>query len=161
MTEVGSQTSDVGIQVRPFEAAHLAALEVQPAQRAELAVGAAGAVELEGDYARSVFWAGRLVACAGVQPIWAGRGFAWALIGRGFPAAGWLAFSRAARDMLDAAQAAGFTRLETTVALDFPAGIGWVRLLGFECEGLMRQWLGGRDHLLYARIRAAALEAAA
>lgn len=139
------------IQIRPYRPEDLELLEVQAVQGAERLAAEAGA--LEGRWSRTVLHHGALVACAGIAPVWPGRAFAWAFTGTAFPRAGWLGWTRYVRATLDDCQAAGYRRIETTVAADFAMGTVWAGLLGFRVEGLMQAWLGSRDYLLYARIR--------
>lgn len=48
---------------------------------------------------------------------------------------------------------AAFERIEAHIALDHDEGHRWIRLLGFEQEGVMRKFFQGRDFALYARVR--------
>lgn len=91
---------------------------------------------------------GRPAACGGFYRQWEGRAIAWAFLTKGAPM---LAITRAVLEVLAQGE---FLRVECWVDVDFQAGHRWAALLGFEREGLMRSFgLGGRDNVLYARIR--------
>lgn len=48
---------------------------------------------------------------------------------------------------------ATYRRLDVTVQEDFPDGLVWLGRLGFEVEGLMRQYdLAGNNHYLLSRV---------
>jgi hypothetical protein len=131
----------------PFNPWHLREIDVQAAQREHYE---AAGPNLAGP-AWSAFVNGKPIASAGVIEMWPGRGYAWALLSQG---AGpyMLALTRAIRSRLDGL---GFTRLEMAVDADFPAGIRWARMLGFECETPepMRAYSpSGRAAYLFARI---------
>lgn len=148
------------MRIVAFTPVHLEALALQSAQIGEARL--LGARDYREELAvfglsHSVFVEGRLVACAGVKPLWPGRAFGWAMIGRDFPRSAWLPFTRATLAVLERAHAEGHTRIETTVDAGFEPGVRWVAdHLGFEVEGFMRGYLNGRDHLLYARVAPAA-----
>lgn len=44
-------------------------------------------------------------------------------------------------------------RLEFTVLEDFEHGNRFAKMLGFECEGVMRKYYKGRNYKLYARVK--------
>lgn len=43
-------------------------------------------------------------------------------------------------------------RIQTVVFADNERGHRWVKLLGFEMEGVMRNWSAGKDVTLYSRV---------
>lgn len=133
--------------------AHLAQIELQPAQG-----------HLSGEVARTADMLshgqsfvgvvdGRVIAAAGVLEVWEGRGIAWALLSR-HAGAHMVAIHRAVAGFL--AQCP-LPRVEAFVDADFAAGMRWMRALGFENEtptGPMRKYTpGGRDCYLFARIK--------
>lgn len=143
------------ITFRTFEAADLERLALQAAQqdlRAWLSVPGRGAELAAAGPAWTGEIAGAVVGCAGFRLIWPGRATAWALIGR-IPPAEWVRVTAKVRAELAAAHAAGHRRIEATVTTGFGPGCRWVRILGFEVEGIARAYdPSGNDHFLYARI---------
>lgn len=93
---------------------------------------------------------GLILFCGGYLPLHAGRALLWAVLAS--EAAPRLhGLTKTVRGFLDAIP---HRRLETSVRSDFPPGHRWARLLGFECEGVMRAFgEEGENHHLYARIR--------
>jgi len=141
------------IRVVRFRAEHLAALDLQPAQRSlreDVANPDYGRTLQDCEYAFSALAGDRVVACAGVQEIWTGRAMAWALVGAD-SGTYFLAVHRAVSGFL--AQAP-WRRVEMVVENDFKAGHRWARMLGMTGEGLMRGYSpSGVDFYLYARVR--------
>ncbi|MEZ5665875.1 MAG: hypothetical protein R3F55_00235 [Alphaproteobacteria bacterium] len=139
--------------VVPMTAGHLTRLRLQPAQAVLAPLVAEpgyGAMLAEAGPAFAGLCGDRVVGCAGVVRLTAQRGHAWALLacdaGHSLTAihravVGFLAHQR-------------MRRIETAVDAEFAAGHRWARMLGFECEGLMRAYgPDGRDAHLYARTR--------
>jgi len=89
------------------------------------------------------------VACGGTLVLWPGRNLAWAVLGAD-ARKHQLAVARTARVILDRAQG----RIECTVRADFPAGLGWAKLLGFRVEAPLMEKFGplGEDHVGLVRI---------
>jgi hypothetical protein len=92
---------------------------------------------------------GEILGIAVVAPQWENRAMALVLMsesaGRHFHK-----IHRAVNRFLDIA---GFRRVEATVDVGFDAGDRWMKMLGFEFEGLMRAYRpDGADMKLYARI---------
>ena len=139
--------------LRPYAAADLEALLLQPAQahlQGQLA-GHGYAQALEACEAYTCLVQGRVIACLGLYRLHPGRALAWALIardaGRHFSA-----LHRAARRYLRECR---ITRIEAHVDSDFAAGHRWLRLLGFEREtpqGMRGFTPDGRTCDLYARV---------
>lgn len=141
------------MRVIAFAAAHLPALMIQSAQ-ASPPLTAAESEELAklGYCYTGVDEAGTVHAIAGVVPQWEGRAQAFAFIGAN---AGrhFLAIDRAVRRFL---RDCPYRRVEAHVDVNFPAGMRWLELLGFEreTERPMRKFSpDGRDCHLYARVR--------
>lgn len=138
----------------PFAADHLDQLEAQPGQAVDAAlftpeIGAA----LVNDMARTLVADGRVLACAGIQPMWPGRAVAWAILSSQIGARGFLRYHRWVARALDDAHARGLWRIETTVDPEFDNAVRWAAALGFLYEGRMRGYApDGRDHLLVARV---------
>ena len=58
------------------------------------------------------------------------------------------------RKMLDdGMEKTGMERIEMQVLADFNHGERFAKLLGFECEGVMRKYYKGRDYKLFARVK--------
>ncbi|HEX4329447.1 MAG TPA: hypothetical protein VH105_21850, partial [Burkholderiales bacterium] len=153
------------ILIRPYRAADLESLILQPAQShlQHLLLGHGYAQTLEACEAwtfvlRAQDGAGKdqtekVLACMGVHAIHPGRALAWSLIagdiGRHFQA-----IHRAARRYL---RVTPYARLEAHVDAGFTAGARWLRLLGFTCEtpqGMRGFTAEGRTCHLYACVRA-------
>ncbi|MCG8548240.1 MAG: hypothetical protein MJE12_28915 [Alphaproteobacteria bacterium] len=141
----------MSFRVIPFEASHIDDIELQPAQSALRTYLAAGhGPELS---ERSIAYTAvddRVIACAGVIPVWPGRDCAWALLSDCGPTVFWRVH-RAVKRFLDARLT---RRIEMIVDPDHRAACRWARLLGFEEEGYMKSYSpDGRDALMFARIR--------
>ncbi len=79
-----------------------------------------------------------------------GRATVWTLVGV-LAAPRMIAISKMVKRYLDTLP---HRRLEATVLYDFDAGRRWARMMGFQCEGLMRYYTPtGEHHYLYARVR--------
>ena len=58
------------------------------------------------------------------------------------------------RKMLDEGmERTGTERIEMSVLASFDHGERFAKLLGFECEGVMRKYYKGRDYKLFARVK--------
>lgn len=138
--------------VEPFRPDHLERLVLQPAQeyaRASLENKAYGEA-LVGPHSFAGLIDGRVVACAGVVPMWEGRGDAWALIANDVRPKGMLQIHFAVRRFL---KMSGFRRIEAACDVGFPQAHRWLALLGFGYEGLLKAYTpDGRDCLRFARI---------
>lgn len=100
-------------------------------------------------YAETLIDDSRVVACAGVIPMWPGRYTAWAHFA--YDAGPYMrTVTRAVKAELD--RTVG--RVELTVIQDFDLGHRWAKMLGFEVETpLLKQYgPGGEDHVGYVRI---------
>ena len=91
-----------------------------------------------------------ILAIVGLEPQWEGRAVAWTFIsqhaGKHFPM-----IHKVITAIMDNS---GFKRIETTVDVGFKQGHRWMKMMGFEVEGLMRAYRpDGGDMFLYARIK--------
>jgi hypothetical protein len=124
----------------------------QAAQAAELAAVPPGFSELAAPPgpALSVFDGEFLLMCGGIVYQGPGRGALWSLVGdRARPHMNYLHYAAKRFIGMD-----HWRRLEATCEEGFPQGCRWLKLLGFEFEGLMRAYgLNGETHRRYARIR--------
>lgn len=141
--------------LRPFLPQDLAAIDLQPGQRAELAsipdLGVHGeTVYQHGPAFTGLSADGRVLGCAGLminQPHWA---TAWAMLGEIGPHE-LLAATRAALAVLEVSSC---RRIDAMVRADFEPGLRWAERLGFKMEGLMEAWAAdGSDWWLCARVR--------
>lgn len=91
-----------------------------------------------------------VLACAGVIPLWEGRGEAWTLLGANLKRH-FLWIHHRVVGYLEGAQ---IRRIEANIAADDPAAQQWIEYLGFKFEGLMpAYWPGGRTAMRYARVK--------
>lgn len=92
----------------------------------------------------------RVLAILGIVPMWNDRSVAWGLLSDSIGAS-MLQVHRAVLRGLD--DLFLVKRVEAYVAAGHNEGCRWMKLLGFEYEGTMRQFHGGRDYDLFARVR--------
>ncbi len=101
----------------------------------------------------SAIYEGKLVACAGIVKEREGVGLAWAL----YPSSigNYHIDPRIAKNMIrELMDKHGFWRVAATVRCDFPAGASYLRYLGFEREGRLKQNEPDRtDSYLYAMVK--------
>lgn len=148
------------IQLRPFQAADLMQLDLQPEQ-AELAAyfqDPRYGEELAREGARwgasTLCIDGRPRACAGLLPKWRGVLTAWAAVAVDVPRRGWVLAADAMEAGIARALADGRNwRVETQVLDGWPPGHVLMRHLKFTPEGLHRCWgPNGLDYWIYARL---------
>lgn len=142
------------MQISPYCAADMHELMIQPAQAAMrpllLSNGYPEALEPLDSFTGRID--GRVVACAGLFPLWEGNVRGWALIAGDIGPSGMFALHRAVKRAIDGCAA---RRIEVEVDTHFPQAHRWVKMLGgFEWEGTMRKYSPeGRDTDRYARVR--------
>jgi len=97
---------------------------------------------------------GAVLACAGFVLHWRGRASCWCLISADFPTAGWpWLHKQVLRRMNEAQHALGLIRIEAEALYGWLPGGRWLRMLGFDHEGVMRAYgHDGRDYSRWARI---------
>lgn len=139
------------IDTIPAHPAMLRLLDLQPAQR--LVSGAMTEADLlnamRSGTAIAAVEAGRVLAIGGVFSAWEGRGVVWGLLSADIGAA-MLPIHRA---VIRGLAASPYRRLEAHVEASHVEGHRWITALGFDLEGVMRQFWQGRDYALYSRIR--------
>lgn len=147
----------------PFEAGHLAALEVRAYEAGFLArmgnLAAYGALLARDGMALTAIDAGGApLACFGVIPVRLGVAEAWVALSRSFPVARpnrlWVRMTRAARVGLARLLRRRYHRVQVAVPARFAEGCAWVRRLGFIEEGTMTRYgADGEDFVLFAKVR--------
>lgn len=145
----------MALEFRPLIAQHLETICAQPEQQMDQVgmVMPGYASMLAGGHAMGA-WAGpRIVAAAGIVPLWPGElAIAWCLLSR---RAGryMVPITRKCRAVLDAEHT---TRIEMFVSAEFEAAHRWALALGFERETvtpLRKRGKGGVDQHVYARVK--------
>jgi len=91
----------------------------------------------------------KVFAMAGIYEVWPERGLAWALLARDV-GAHMLTLHRITQRAIDVSL---FRRIEADVLNSHDEGHRWMRLLGFEQEGVRRCYWQGNDYALYAKVR--------
>ena len=139
--------------VQRFKPEHLNELILQPAQEfARSSLSDRGLAEslAEGDSYAGII-DGRVVACAGVQQMWEGRGEAWALIARDIGPRGMHELHFQAKRFLERS---ALRRIEASCDAASAQAHRWLILLGFKYEGPLAKYTpDGRDCLRFARVR--------
>lgn len=96
---------------------------------------------------------GDIIACGGVLKLWKGVGEGW-LLTSPLIELHRVAFGRAAvrtiERLMDDLQ---LERLQTMVDAEHWVSRGWLQWMGFEPEGVMKKYLGGRDFIRFAKVR--------
>lgn len=141
------------MQIIPFQADHVQAINLQMAQRRFDSA-------FKPEYARALQAAGNAytaidgdepVACCGLVEQWEGRALAWALLAENIGPGRFVRVTRAVRRFLDMAD---YRRIEMQVDAEHAQAIRWAQMLGFEVEAMLRAFLpDGRDAFQFVRIR--------
>ena len=137
----------------PLARAHLSDIAVQPAQLgafdpndAELTTSLLSGVAFAARKGR------RVLACGGTIRPWPSRAVAWSLLSDDL-ASDFLAIHRRVERQLQALEAEGVVRIETTVDPDFEAAYRWAALLGFQAEAVLHRYApDGRNLMLVSRV---------
>lgn len=93
-----------------------------------------------GPHSFAALLAGDVVAIGGVRRIWQGRAVAWG-IAAPLPMRAWPQLTHRVREVLAAARAAGYRRIEATVDPLRPAACRWIQRLGFEAYGVLENYM--------------------
>lgn len=143
------------MKIVAFHASHLRDLQLQDAQQyfnAEFGNPDYGLQLQASRYAFTGMADGRVIGCAGVHELWAGRAVAWALLskdaGRHFTT-----IHKAASGFF---KATPFRRIEAVVEDGFTEGHRWVKLLGFTNEtpeGMAGYSPTGTKFYLYSKVK--------
>ena len=95
----------------------------------------------------------QVLGCGGVSLIWPGRARCWCVLTNQIPQHCWVSVHRHVLRLLDQTPALGVRRLEADTALGFGSGSRWLRMLGFEDEGVSRAFgPDGADFRRFARV---------
>lgn len=139
------------MEVVPFQAEHIAQLELQSAQQyLSNWVTPEQAKALEEFPSFSGVVNGSPVASLGILPQWHGRAIAWGFLSE----MGCRTFVQIHREVLSFLDDCFVPRVEATVDCDFEQGHRWVQMLGFKLEAERMHSYGptGGDCALYARV---------
>lgn len=151
-----------GVIFYDFQAADVAAIDLQPSQWVEAGIDMR-ALRDNPDYAPNLeragrAWSaragdGRLLCCAGIAEQFKGRhGVAWAMLAANLGAAAYLAITRFARAQIAASPLKRIDALVT--AEDDGRAAAWAKLCGFTLNTVMHHWgAAGDSILLYERLR--------
>ncbi|NJB68532.1 hypothetical protein GGQ74_002205 [Desulfobaculum xiamenense] len=147
------------LDIVPFRPEHAAELDLRPLDSLGLTGAVCGGDPLRlgrvyaaGGPAFTGLVDGRPVACAGIVLGAPGVGDGWALTGVEVPHFA-LSFCRAFSRMLPALMAEWhLVRVQALVLEEHATSRRWLERLGFECEGLLRRFSGGRNYYIYARL---------
>lgn len=93
---------------------------------------------------------GRVLAILGIMPLWHDRSLGWGVLSDSIGATMTQVHRAVLRGLNDLFVV---KRVEAYVAAGHQEGFRWMRLLGFEYEGTMRQFLNGQDFAMFARVR--------
>lgn len=101
----------------------------------------------------TIFHDDEIIACGGIIIMWPGMGEAWAFTSplvRKYPKF----FHQEVKNHLEALiDVYHFVRVQAMVVKEFAVARKWAERLGFEYEGEMRKYMGGKDYVRYAIIR--------
>jgi len=106
-------------------------------------------------YSRALEYDGEIIGAIGVFPMWEGVSSGWVLLAEGAMQDHWLSISRICRRELDRViREQRLRRVETVVSTGFPQAQNWAEFLGFEIEGVLRNYghQGVGDFYQYARV---------
>jgi hypothetical protein len=146
------------LDVRPFQAGDEALLQPQHQQALEMVSIGDWRVMVRDAASHGPAWTGwqgdQVVGCAGVTLRWHGRAHAWCVLAPGIPKSAWIGIHRAVLTRLPQLRTElELIRLEAEAMRGFLAGDRWLRMLGFEFEGVMRCYgPGGEDFGRYALV---------
>lgn len=96
---------------------------------------------------------GEIIACGGIMPLWKGVGEAWVVTSPLVRVCSFSFVKVVWRRLKVFTSILGLERVQTTVDAEHEVSIKWVERMGFIREGLMKQYINGRDFYRYALIR--------
>jgi len=141
------------MDIIPLKAEHLAQIDLQDGQQylsSYLTPEMGMALERQ-DWSFTGVCNGVVMGCAGVIPMWQGRGVCWAYLSNQAEGRDFVKVHRAVKRFVDGIY---LQRLEMTVDCEFEPGHRWAEMLGFEleCERMRAYRPDGGDCSLYARV---------
>jgi len=110
-----------------------------------------GLVLARGGPAYSVFADNKIIGIGGVYVLWPGTGEAWALVGPGIKKHGVFFLRESMRRLDEMAKQMKLQRVQAAVQQDFDSGLRYIMALGFEYEGAMKLFFGGKTFLRFAK----------
>jgi len=141
------------MRIEPLSPDHLRKIQLHDSQQylaGSLNGSAPEKVVMIGDGYSAIDDHGEVIYCAGVLPVWPGRGIAWAYISM-HACRHMLKVTRSVRRYLEITP---HRRIEAAVDVGFEEGHRWMRLLDFNHEGRLEAYApDGHDVDLYARIK--------
>jgi hypothetical protein len=145
------------VEISDFQPTDADDIQPQPQQALELSAIADWRAMIRTAASTGPAWTGRthgrIIGCAGFSLRWTGRAHAWCVLADAIPQSAWIGIHRAVVVRMAQMQALGVWRIEAEAAWQFFPGNRWLRLLGFEYEGLARGFgPGGEDFNRYARV---------
>jgi hypothetical protein len=141
------------MDIVPFKPEHVKEMELQDSQKYLSSFANDNVLaSLQGDWSFTGVVNGVPIGCAGIIPMWQGRGIAWAYLSSRATKHQFIQVHRAVKKFLDDCY---LQRIEMTVDCEFAEGHRWAHKLGFTMEApRMRAYNpNGGDCALYARVR--------
>lgn len=94
---------------------------------------------------------GNIIASGGVVPMWKGVGEGW-IVSSEFVHEYKIFFVKTVlRELMKLSEK--YERIQTMIDIENVVSMKWAEWMGFECEGLRRKYIGGRDFWGYALVR--------
>lgn len=147
---------DVGCaRIIPYDPDHLFDLAIQDGQsylKEFIKHGYAESLHIPG-YSFTAVSGNCVYAVWGLQVQWPGRGILWAILSKNITTQMFMTAHRVACRMIREWRDQGYFRLEASADVNFEQGNRWLKLLGFEFEGVARKYTpDGRDVNMYALV---------
>lgn len=145
------------MEFRKFDSNDLIALNLQEFQKHVEAVITAddehGKLCMISKLAWTGLWDGKIIGAAGILKQDTHKGQCWMVFAENIPMRAWPIIVRKTRMVLEEAHKLGMVRLWATVIVGHEAGERFIKKLGFEEEGLMKNDGPNLEHqILYAKI---------
>lgn len=134
--------------IRRFEKDDLDKLAIQDEQKHEFSK-----MEYPKETSFTLVNGGEIVGVFGISEVFHGRAMVFSFISKD-AGSYMLKMVKYLRWLIDnGMKKTGAVRLEMTVLASFEHGERFAKLLGFECEGVMRKYYKGLDYKLFARVK--------
>lgn len=95
----------------------------------------------------------RIVSSFGLVPIWGGRAIAWAIFDKDIGPKSFVPVAKKAKEMMEGLMYMHFNRLEAYIQAGYDKAERLAISFCFEKEGLMKNFMDGKDYFLYARVK--------